>query len=352
MKNKNNIDLLKQAWKEVFEVDDVADDADFFDEGGDSIKAVQLSSWLLQKGVKLDLGKIFYTPVLSQMAETLEETDPFYVPDQLMTKDLAAKMAQDFRMDKKTDSRISWKPEQSVEDDQRICDPKEMAEDDQRICDPKEMAEDDQRICDPKEMADNDQRICDPYGMSAPMAAHRDPAMDMMMSMFQTMMQQQQVMLQMMQLMIGRMTSPAPFQPPMSGVPGMKFQRNPEKKKSRRSGFNNLPPEARAEIEKQMAKYRSHKVEKPIEKPNVIGLQHAKITKPEHSAQEVLDHVLNGLLKNGFNKTDDLFEQGLTSLDTMKLVTRCGEHGYSLSMQDIYMHSTYDGLLECMKPGE
>ena len=35
---------LRQAWKEVFGVEEVADDADFFAEGGDSIKAVQLSS--------------------------------------------------------------------------------------------------------------------------------------------------------------------------------------------------------------------------------------------------------------------------------------------------------------------
>ena len=88
MDNQRYMELLKQAWKEVFEVDEVADDADFFEEGGDSIKAVQLASWLMQKGVKLDLGKIFYTPVLSQMAETLEETDPVYVPDELMNLQL------------------------------------------------------------------------------------------------------------------------------------------------------------------------------------------------------------------------------------------------------------------------
>ena len=76
MTGEEKIKLLKQAWAEVFEVEEVGDDADFFEEGGDSIKAVQLSSWLIQKGLKLDLGKIFYTPVLSQMSEALEETEP------------------------------------------------------------------------------------------------------------------------------------------------------------------------------------------------------------------------------------------------------------------------------------
>ena len=128
-------------------------------------------------------------------------------------------------------------------------------------------------------------------------------------------------------------------------------KRIPGKKGMRKFNKKDIPPEAMAEFQKQMAQYQSRKVEKPIEKPNVIGLKRAKVTKAEYSAEEVLDHVLSGLLKDGFNKTDDLFEQGLTSLDTVKMVTRCGEHGYSLSMQDIYMHSTYDELLKCMKPG-
>lgn len=88
-------DLLREAWKEVFDTEEVSDDADFFKEGGDSIKAVQLSSWLVQKGIKLDLGKIFYTPVFSQLADTLEETDPMYVPDQLMTRELLAEKYQE-----------------------------------------------------------------------------------------------------------------------------------------------------------------------------------------------------------------------------------------------------------------
>lgn len=47
---------------------------------GDSIKAIQLISWLMQKGVKLDMLKIFTAPVLGEMAESLEETKPMFVP--------------------------------------------------------------------------------------------------------------------------------------------------------------------------------------------------------------------------------------------------------------------------------
>ncbi len=76
MKKEKMKDYLKEAWKEVFTDSEPNDDSDFFAEGGDSIKAVQLISWLMQKGVKLDMLKIFTTPVLGEMAESLEETKP------------------------------------------------------------------------------------------------------------------------------------------------------------------------------------------------------------------------------------------------------------------------------------
>ena len=117
--------LLKQAWTEVFETEDVSDDADFFEEGGDSIKAVQLSSWLVQKGLKLDLGKIFYTPVLSQMAEALEETDPVYVPEQLLTKDIMKeKYLELMRGDIPADpAPAAQKAAEPAAGSQQICDP-------------------------------------------------------------------------------------------------------------------------------------------------------------------------------------------------------------------------------------
>ena len=174
MKPEEKITLLKQAWKEVFGVDEVADDADFFEEGGDSIMAVQLSSWLVQKGVKLDLGKIFYTPVLSDMAETLEETDAMFVPEELLTKDI---------MQKKLDEVMQEPSSPQGDDDQQICDPETMEQEgtapDQQICDPETMqpagAAPDQQICDPETMqpagAAPDQQICDPETMQPSAAA-------------------------------------------------------------------------------------------------------------------------------------------------------------------------------------
>ena len=378
MEYEKKTELLRQGWKEVFEVDDVSDDADFFEAGGDSIKAVQLSAWLLQKGLKLDLGRIFYTPVFSQMAETLEETDPVFVPDQLMTKELAAEKREGILAGRKNARATA--SEAGSGDDQQVCDPEHMGADGgQQICDPERMAAyHSQQICDPERMAAyHGQQICDPDRMAAyhgqqicdpdrmgmnhgqPAVGFSDPFFNMMTSMFQTMLSQQQVMLQMMQLMMNRMTPPymPPQRPAMPTVPrGIPFPAGKgfHAKKRGKRAFNpaELPPEVRAELWKQMKQYEAHKVDKPIEKPNVIGLKKAKVGKPVKSPEEVLDHVLGGLLKKGFSKTDDLFEQGLTSLDTVKMVTRCAEYGYALSMQDIYMHSNYNELIKCMKPGE
>ena len=400
MKPEEKITLLKQAWKEVFGVDEVADDADFFEEGGDSIMAVQLSSWLVQKGVKLDLGKIFYTPVLSDMAETLEETDAMFVPEELLTKDI---------MQKKLDEVMQEPSSPQGDDDQQICDPETMEQEgtapDQQICDPETMqpagAAPDQQICDPETMQPSaaafDQQICDPETMKPSGAAFDQQLCDpetmkpsgaafdqsgaalnqqicdpeagrglppqaygnmtsqkMMGAMLKLMIAQQQTVLQMMEIMADMIAPPAGrrVRPPMKrNMPGA-FFRPPVGAGKNKPFMQQLPDEKKEKMKKAMAPYISRKVDQPIEQPTVIGIAKAKVNKPVRSAEEVLEHVLSGLLKKGFNKTDDLFEQGLTSLDTVKIVTRCGEHGYGVKMQDIYMHSTFDELVKCMTPGE
>ena len=427
MKPEEKITLLKQAWKEVFGVDEVADDADFFEEGGDSIMAVQLSSWLVQKGVKLDLGKIFYTPVLSDMAETLEETDAMFVPEELLTKDIMQKKLDEVMQepsspqgdddqqicDPETMEQEGTAPDQQICDpetmqpagtapDQQICDPETMqpsaAAFDQQICDPETMqpsaAAFDQQLCDPETMKPSgaafDQQLCDPETMKPSGAAFDqqlcDPEMmkpsgaalnqqicdpeagrglppqaygnmtsqKMMGAMLKLMIAQQQTVLQMMEIMADMIAPPAGrrVRPPMKrNMPGA-FFRPPVGAGKNKPFMQQLPDEKKEKMKKAMAPYISRKVDQPIEQPTVIGIAKAKVNKPVRSAEEVLEHVLSGLLKKGFNKTDDLFEQGLTSLDTVKIVTRCGEHGYGVKMQDIYMHSTFDELVKCMTPGE
>ena len=342
MKKTEMKELLRKAWKEVFETEEVSDDADFFEEGGDSIKAVQLSSWLIQKGIKLDLGKIFYTPVFSELSDTLEETDPMYVPDQMMDKELLKEKYQEV-MNGTDGVEANSSPEAS---DQQICDPanNQAGASDQQICDPanNQAGASDQQICDPA----NNAGFPGAQGMAYMPGKQFIPSQpDMTMPLLQLMISQQQTMLQMMQIITTYMlqTTPGPAAPafgPGGFVSKADFSLPP------------LPDDKKARMGKIMSAYQSRKVDKPIEKPNVIGIKNAKIEKPTKSAEEALEYVLSTVLKNGLDKGKDLFEQGLTSLDTVKIVTRCGENGYELKMQDIYMHSVFDELVQCMVPGK
>ena len=356
-------ELLKQAWKEVFDVNEVADDADFFDEGGDSIKAVELSSWLIQKGIKLDLGKIFYTSVLADMAESLEETQPMYVPEKLMTKEL---------FKEKYDAVMSGKPvpeDHPEEEDQQICDPNltgpgveaqnppiaapNMATaggldgEDQQICDPNLTGTGVDAQNPPFRIPNmpavggpdaEDQQICDPnLTGTAPVAGQ-----NLVVKMLKLMITQQQTVLQMMELMADIFAGPAPMRAP--ALPVGNFMPN--------ALMQTVPADKQAALKKVMSQFYVKKADAPIEKPNVIKIEKAKVAKPTKSAEEVLEYVLKGLLKNGLDKSVDLFEQGLTSLDAVKLVTRCGEHGYAVKMQDIFMHSKFEELVKCMVPGK
>ena len=337
-------ELLKQAWKEVFGIEEVSDDADFFEDGGDSIKAVQLSAWLRQKGVKLDLGVVFSAPLLSQMAESLQVTDPMYVPDKLLTKEMVKNKYNELT------GRAPAAPAEPKDDDQ-ICDPANnnklfrwLGNDDQ-ICDPAnnyklfgQQGNDDQ-ICDP---ANNQQLFAAPGmmgGYMAPDISGTFYSMNVMYQMLQLMISQQQTMLQMMSTMSSMMIRQPVMQGnrPQFGMP-----------------FNNAPGNRfkAKKAQEWMNKYRSKKIDKPVEKPNVIELNDVKLGKPEKSAQEVLEYVLSTVLKGQLDKDKDLFEQGLSSLDTVKIVTRCGEYGYRVNMQDIYMHSVFDELVKCLTPGE
>ena len=87
MTAKEKKELFVQAWKSVFGVETVNDDDNFFEVGGDSIKGVQLVGWLIQKGLKLDMLKIYTAPTVAELVEELEETQPMAVPAELLTKD-------------------------------------------------------------------------------------------------------------------------------------------------------------------------------------------------------------------------------------------------------------------------
>jgi aryl carrier-like protein len=182
------------------------------------------------------------------------------------------------------------------------------------------------------------QQICDPnLTGTAPVAGQ-----NLMVKMLKLMITQQQTVLQMMELMADIFAGPAPMRVP--ALPVGNFKPN--------ALMQTVPADKQAALKKVMSQFYVKKADAPIEKPNVIKIEKAKVAKPTKSAEEVLEYVLKGLLKNGLDKSVDLFEQGLTSLDAVKLVTRCGEHGYAVKMQDIFMHSKFEELVKCMVPGK
>ena len=78
---KEKREYFIEAWKKIFDVDEVQDDDNFFELGGDSMKGVQLLGYLAEKGLKLDMLKIYTRPTVGEMIEELEEMDPVEIPE-------------------------------------------------------------------------------------------------------------------------------------------------------------------------------------------------------------------------------------------------------------------------------
>ncbi len=98
----------------------------------------------------------------------------------------------------------------------------------------------------------------------------------------------------------------------------------------------------------QLQKYLSHPMSQAAEKPNVIKIEKATVAEKKGTAEEALMTVMTSIIP-AFDKNVDFFEQGLTSFDTVKMVTRCAENGYKIDMKDIYMHPNFSELVECME---
>ena len=386
-------DLLAEAWKEVFQVDTVEDDADFFEAGGDSIMAVQLAAWLIQKGVKLDLVDIFTASTFGAMAEKLTEGKPMYVPAEMMTKEIAAKemgfsSVEEAQAAEKSGfgapamkgfnpmmmnpmmqmwNKKASKPagEQKAEGtegnqttegpagNQQACTPNGNPMGNQQVCTPNGNPMGNQQVCTPNGNPMGNQQVCNPMGnqqMCNPMG-NQQVCNPMGNQQVCNPMGKQQVCTPNGNPM-GNQQVCTPNGNPMGNQQVCTPNGNPMGNQQMCTPANGENPaggmDPKAMIPPQIRKYMSVPVEEPIEKPNVIKINKVELGEKVKSPEEALTEVLKGLLPN-FNPEADLFEQGLTSLDTVKMVTRCAEAGYQLDMKDIYTHSTFDELFKCMK---
>lgn len=88
-----------EAWKTVFDVEEVKDDDNFFEAGGDSLKGVQLLGCLAEKGLKLDMLKIYTQPTVEEMVEVLEEMDPVEIPSEVFTGQVSGEALEKYLQD-------------------------------------------------------------------------------------------------------------------------------------------------------------------------------------------------------------------------------------------------------------
>ena len=99
MTKQEKRERFAEAWKTVFSVDVVKDDDNFFEVGGDSMKGVQLVACLAEKGLKLDMLKIYTQPTVEEMVECLEEMVPVDLPDEIFTSGLSASDMEKYMQD-------------------------------------------------------------------------------------------------------------------------------------------------------------------------------------------------------------------------------------------------------------
>ena len=133
--------------------------------------------------------------------------------------------------------------------------------------------------------------------------------------------------------------------PAMPNRPGFPVQGNPLAGRLR--GLGGVNPQ----MMQQLAEYRAHPVTGPVENPTVMQIEKPHIGAPTETPEVALDEVLKSIYPS-YDRNTGLLEQGFTSLNMMQMVTRLGEHGYSISLGDIIAKPDFDGIMSNMKAGE
>ena len=87
----------------------------------------------------------------------------------------------------------------------------------------------------------------------------------------------------------------------------------------------------------------------PVEHPNTIKIDEPKLGQVTRAPEDALQIVLSGILVQGYDKQQNLLEQGLTSFGIMQLITRCAEQGYRVRMEDVIKDPTFAGIVGNMK---
>ena len=299
-------ELFVQAWKSVFGVDTVNDDDNFFEVGGDSIKGVQLVGWLTQKGLKLDMLKIYTAPTVEELVDALEETQPMAVPSELLTKDNVNRFMQDPVVQQAMSNMYQMPmPGQQA---QPYMQPMGYGQPVQTCTPPMGYGQPMQLCMQPMCYGQPMQLCTPPMGYGQPMQLCTPP-----MGYGQPM-----------QLCMQPMCYGQPMQlcTPSAGQPIQ--------------GGTHQP-------------YMGFPVGAPISNPNVIQISEPQLGNVTRSPEDALDFVLTTILPNGYNKQDSLISQGMNSFNVMQLITRCAEQGYRLKIEEVIKDPTFSGIVSSMK---
>ena len=299
-------ELFVQAWKSVFGVDTVNDDDNFFEVGGDSIKGVQLVGWLTQKGLKLDMLKIYTAPTVEELVDALEETQPMAVPSELLTKDNVNRFMQDpvvqqamsnmYQMPMPGQQAQPYMQPMGYGQPVQTCTPPAGYGQPMQLCTPPMGYVQPIQLCTPPLGYGQPMQLCmQPMGYGQPMQLCMQP-----MCYSQPM----------------QLCTPSAGQPIQSGT--------------------HQP-------------YMGFPVGAPVSNPNVIQIPEPQLGNVTRSPEDALDFVLTTILPNGYNKQDSLISQGMNSFNVMQLITRCAEQGYRLKIEEVIKDPTFSGIVSSMK---
>ena len=393
--------LFIQAWKSVFGVDSVNDDDNFFEVGGDSIKGVQLVGWLIQKGLKLDMLKIYTAPTVAELAEALEETQPMAVPEELLTKENVDRFMKD-PVVQQAMAGMGGMPQMGNAQQAQMCTPQGQPA---QMCTPQgqpaQMCTPQGQpimLCTPPMGYAQPMQLCTPYVQPAQMCTpqgqpaqlctpqvqpaqmctpyaqpmqlctpYAQPAQlctpqvqpAQMCTPYAQPMQlctpyAQPAQLCTPQVQPAQMCTPyaqpvqlctpqgqpvqlcAPYAPPVQlCMPPMTLCAPPMGCTPPAQGNGQIP-------------YMGFPTNAPVQNPTVIQIQKPKLGPVTRSPEDALQFVLSGIFPGGYNKEENLLLQGMNSFQIMQLITRCGEQGYRLKIEDVMKNPTFSGIVSSM----
>ena len=373
--------FLKEAWKEVLGVESAEEGDNFFETGGDSIKAVQLVGWLVQKGLKLDMLKIYTNPILSELVDMLEETTPMAVPSEMLNKENLDSFMKDptgseilkrvsemgysipgYNAPQTTGSQTDQQPQQ-------LCTPEQQIQP-QQLCTPQQQLQP-QQLCTPQQQL-QPQQLCTPQQqiqpqLQLPLQSAFMPRPVMMIPVM--------IPVYAMPVYGDYYNYPNPaqfFAPWQSGMPQPQQLCTPQQQilpqqlctpqqqaqPQQLCSPQQLQPQQLCtpqtagmgtQANAGQTPYMAIPVEKPIDNPNTIKINEPKLGKVTQSPEAALDTVLRGIFPQGYDRGRNLVEQGMTSFNFMQIITRCAEQGYRVKLMDIVKDPVFDKIAAAMK---